>query len=47
MKLLENARYYSFWIIDSLKGGKIKSHYNDIRFILEKFTTDKSKKNER
>ncbi|MFT4611224.1 MAG: phenylacetate-CoA ligase [Glaciecola sp.] len=44
MKILEKSRYYSFWILDVLKGGKIKSHYKDIKFILEDFDSDDSKK---
>ncbi|WP_143148069.1 CoF synthetase [Algibacter luteus] len=44
IKLLEKARYYSFWFIDFLKGGKVKNHFNDIKFILENFDTDESKK---
>jgi phenylacetate-CoA ligase len=44
MKLLEKSRYYSFWILDLLKGGKIKSHYKDIKSILENFDSDDSKK---
>ncbi|WP_170063969.1 phenylacetate--CoA ligase family protein [Jejuia pallidilutea] len=38
----EKIRSHSFWFIDFLKGGKVKSHYNDIKFILENFNTDKS-----
>jgi len=44
MVLLEKLRYYSFWFIDFIKGGKVKSHYKDIKFILENFNTDKSLK---
>ena len=43
MRLLEKCRYYSFWILDLLKGGKIKSHYKDIKFILEDFDSVDSK----
>ena len=44
MRLLEKSRYYSFWFVDLLKGGKIRSHYHDIKFILENYKSDKSKK---
>ena len=42
MKLLEKLRYYSFWGVDFLKGGKVRSHYRDVRFILDNYSTDKS-----
>ncbi|MFV9550882.1 CoF synthetase [Algibacter sp. PT7-4] len=44
MKLLEKLRYYSFWGLDILKGGKVRSHYKDIRYILENYNTEASKK---
>ena len=43
MRFLEKARYYSFWISDLLKGGKVKSHYNDVKFIIENFNDTESK----
>ncbi len=42
MLLLEKIRYQSFWFFDFIKGGKVKSHYNDIKFILENFNEDVS-----
>jgi len=42
MKLFEKLRYYFFWIIDVLTGGKVKSHYNDVKFILEHYNTEES-----
>ena len=45
MKLLEKSRYYSFWIWDVLRGGKIKSHYKDVKFTLENFNTSKKTRN--
>ena len=43
MKVLEKVRYYSFWIIDFFKGGKIKRHFKDIQYIIENFDDDESK----
>ncbi len=37
MLLLELARYHSFWLFDFLKGGHVKSHYENIAQILENF----------
>ena len=42
MKILEKVRCYSFWFLDFLKGGKIKGHFTDIKYILENFDTDES-----
>lgn len=44
MFFLEKIRYNAFWLIDLLKGGNIKSHYEDIKFILENFNTKASLK---
>jgi len=44
MRLLEKSRYYSFWFLDLLKGGAIKSHYQDINYILENHNSERSKK---
>ena len=44
MKLFEKIRYYSFWFVDFLKGGKIKSHFKDIEYILEHFNTEESQR---
>lgn len=41
-KLLEIIRYHSFWVIDFFKGSKVKSHYNEIKFVLENYHDDKS-----
>jgi phenylacetate-CoA ligase len=35
MRFLEHIRYYSFWILDFLKGSKIRKNLNDIASILE------------
>ena len=43
MKILDKIRNQSFWFIDYLKGGKIKSHYDDVKFILENTSTIESK----
>ena len=32
-----------FWIVDYLKGGKVRSHYNDIKSIMESFDSENSK----
>ncbi|WP_298345812.1 CoF synthetase [uncultured Algibacter sp.] len=41
-KLLEIIRYHSFWVIDFFKGSKVKSHYKQIKFVLENYHSDKS-----
>ena len=43
MKSLVKIRNHSFWFIDYLKGGKIKSHYDDVKFILENSSSQESK----
>jgi phenylacetate-CoA ligase len=40
--IAEKIREFAFWQIDSIKGGHIRSHYRDIRFILENFCNDLS-----
>ncbi len=35
MKLFETARNKAFWIVDGLKGGPKKRHYDEIKFINE------------
>lgn len=42
MKITEKIRHYSFWLIDFLKGSKIRKHYNDIRSILNNYNTVES-----
>lgn len=44
MRVLEKVRYYSFWFVDFLKGGKINRHFKDISYILENFDSDISKR---
>lgn len=45
MLLLEKLRYYMFWLLDFIKGGHVRKHYNDIKFILENYGgTDASNK---
>ena len=41
-RITEKWRKTFFWIIDTLKGGQIRSHYRDIKIILEKFGTPES-----
>lgn len=36
-RLTERIRKNAFWIVDFIKGGEIKRHYNDIKFILENY----------
>ena len=43
MRLFENLRYYSFWIIDFLKGSKVRSHFKDVKFIIENYHDAESK----
>jgi phenylacetate-CoA ligase len=43
IKFLEKVRYYAFWVFDFLKGGKVRRHFNDVKYILENYNTDKSK----
>jgi phenylacetate-CoA ligase len=43
MKILESVRKISFWVIDFLKGSPVRKHYNDIKYILENFQSEKSK----
>jgi phenylacetate-CoA ligase len=35
MKFAESLRKNAFWFIDYIKGGDVRNHYEDIRFILE------------
>ncbi|MGB6150463.1 MAG: hypothetical protein WBG48_00605 [Pricia sp.] len=38
MKLLaEKMRNTLFWMLDAIKGGPVKTHYQDIARILENF----------
>lgn len=32
---MKNIRYYVFWVLDALKGGKIKSHYEEIKALMQ------------
>ncbi len=41
MKLSELLRNKAFWFLDSLKGGKKRNHYNEIKFIVENPTAQK------
>jgi phenylacetate-CoA ligase len=34
MRLLEISRKYAFWLLDFLKGGKVRKHYRDIMLVL-------------
>lgn len=44
MKFLEKLRYYSYWGVDFLRGSKVRSHFNDVKSILENYNADVSKK---
>ena len=39
MKLSENVRSKVFWIVDTIKGNKIRHHYHNVKLLLE---TDES-----
>lgn len=41
--LLEKFRKLCFWCVDFFKGGTIRKHYKEIKFILENFHTEESK----
>ena len=41
--MLQSLRKTMFWSLDLLKGGKLKSHYNDIDFILQNMDSVESK----
>ena len=42
MRFIEKLRSQSFWIKDILTGGKIKRHYNDVKFIFENSDSPKA-----
>lgn len=42
-KFIESTRKKVFWTLDAIKGGKVKSHYNEVEFIMENFSSEKSK----
>lgn len=42
-KYIESARKKIFWGLDTLKGGKVKAHYDEITFVMENFASEKSK----
>ena len=42
MGLLNTFRNKTFWFIDYIKGGSIKSHYREIKFILENYNSAKA-----
>jgi phenylacetate-coenzyme A ligase PaaK-like adenylate-forming protein len=44
MEFLNTLRNKTFWFIDYLKGGLIKNHYREIKFILENYHSEKSVK---
>ena len=43
MGMLNTFRNRLFWTVDLLKGGKIRKHYKEIKFILENYHATKSK----
>ena len=38
-KCFEKLRFHVFWLIDFLKGSKVKKHYSDITYILENYSS--------
>ncbi len=40
--IYEILRRWIYWMVDFLKGGKIRGHYNDIKFIMEKYHSPES-----
>ena len=40
---MENIRKYLFWVVDFFQGGRIRSHYQDVKFIMENFESKKSR----
>lgn len=40
---IEKLRKFLFWAIDLIKGGRVRKHYNDIKFILENYDSKESK----
>ena len=36
-------RDIGYWFLDALKGGKIKSHYNEVKFIQENYNSRNSR----
>jgi phenylacetate-coenzyme A ligase PaaK-like adenylate-forming protein len=40
--LLNNIRHYGFWLIDALKGFKVKNHLKEIEQVQQHFSSDKS-----
>ncbi|WP_149276361.1 phenylacetate--CoA ligase family protein [Pareuzebyella sediminis] len=41
-KVLEELRNKVFWIVDTIKGGKLRREYEDIGFILQQYETSRS-----
>ncbi|AXT49814.1 CoF synthetase [Aquimarina sp. BL5] len=42
MKIFELLRNKAFWIVDALKGGDKKKHYNEIKFLIENPTSQEA-----
>ena len=42
VQTIEKLRKLAFWTVDFFKGGSVRSHYNDIRFILENYNSKES-----
>ncbi len=42
IKLIEYTRKKTFWFLDFLKGSKVRVHYDEIKFIMENYTTHES-----
>lgn len=41
---MKNIRYHLFWLLDTLKGSPIKSHFNEIKGVFNNPYNDKSQK---
>jgi phenylacetate-coenzyme A ligase PaaK-like adenylate-forming protein len=44
MEFLNTFRNKTFWLFDYIKGGYIRNHYREIKFILENYHSEKSVK---
>ena len=42
MRVLEKMRSNAFWVNDFFKGGTIRRHYNQIKFIIENYNSPKA-----
>ena len=42
MEFLEVFRKRAFWGLDFLKGSPVRKHYNEVKFIMENFNSNKA-----